>query len=494
MDDDMDVTTTALRAPSRRQVLQLGSAAGASALLLRHSLAPERAWASGGGGGSAPPPTAPSDIQYAIGAFCPPPLQFRGIEFGLSGPSHTTFLTAKLLRSPMRTDQAVLAAALAQIERSYAWSPRGVFTLVAYGLPYFSRLPGTLVAQHMPKLRKDPSRYALEEAVASPTDIVNGVDPLAGYRTTFGGPRYQLRIEDNDLLLSLRSDLPGNLNDVENWLKGSGHLNGQPVVSPALGGLLTWTSRREMFVQIGLPARVATAAGLPFASQILPDSPMWFNAADQQTNGAGPPEITCFQGNASAAVTSTTSPGDYFWNGCVQVLNHNIDDLVEWYRQDFRTTLQYMFRATHSFGGGMTPFWPNQNFGTGDAAQGAQGLGTPGGVKRMGHLACLQRSSRAADGTPMHARMDGPGFDGMDVGGTGVPGAATAKLQFSAFVPSGDFFNTMRRSQASPDLVAAYGVNPHENGVERFITATRRQYFLLPPRRHRAFPLLELTP
>lgn len=31
------------------------------------------------------------------------------------------------------------------------------------------------------------------------------------------------------------------------------------------------------------------------------------------------------------------------------------------------------------------------------------------------------------------------------------------------------------------------------NGLERFITATRRQNFLIPPRRHRAFPLIELT-
>ena len=32
-----------------------------------------------------------------------------------------------------------------------------------------------------------------------------------------------------------------------------------------------------------------------------------------------------------------------------------------------------------------------------------------------------------------------------------------------------------------------------DNGLERFITATRRQNFLVPPRRHRAFPLIELT-
>jgi len=36
-------------------------------------------------------------------------------------------------------------------------------------------------------------------------------------------------------------------------------------------------------------------------------------------------------------------------------------------------------------------------------------------------------------------------------------------------------------------------VSPKANGLERFITATRRQNFLIPPRRNRAFPLVELT-
>jgi hypothetical protein len=32
-----------------------------------------------------------------------------------------------------------------------------------------------------------------------------------------------------------------------------------------------------------------------------------------------------------------------------------------------------------------------------------------------------------------------------------------------------------------------------ENGLERFLTATRRQNYLIPPGRHRAFPLVEFT-
>jgi hypothetical protein len=51
----------------------------------------------------------------------------------------------------------------------------------------------------------------------------------------------------------------------------------------------------------------------------------------------------------------------------------------------------------------------------------------------------------------------------------------------------------MRRDQASLDLADAYRVDPAHRGIERFITTTRRQNFLVPPRRHRAFPLVELV-
>jgi hypothetical protein len=106
----------------------------------------------------------------------------------------------------------------------------------------------------------------------------------------------------------------------------------------------------------------------------------------------------------------------------------------------------------------------------------------------MGHLPGLQRSSRAADGTPMHIRMDGPGFDSLDV----PDGSNQPKLQFTAFMPSAEFFRLMRVNQASLDLCAQFGVDDADNGLERFITATRRQNFLAPPRRHRAFPFAEL--
>jgi hypothetical protein len=111
-------------------------------------------------------------------------------------------------------------------------------------------------------------------------------------------------------------------------------------------------------------------------------------------------------------------------------------------------------------------------------------------------LTALQRSSRAADKTLIHIRADGPGFDNPDVPDVpdGSDGSDQPKLHFSILVPAADFFAAMRRNQASLDLQQANNVAPSDNGLERFITATRRQNFLIPPRRHRAFPLLEAFP
>jgi hypothetical protein len=66
----------------------------------------------------------------------------------------------------------------------------------------------------------------------------------------------------------------------------------------------------------------------------------------------------------------------------------------------------------------------------------------------------------------------------LDTGGQGP----MPKLQFSAAVPTSDFFNTMRKNSSALDLSAKFGIDSHENGLERFTATTRRQHFLMPPR------------
>ena len=492
--------------PSRRRVLQAGGALAlaAAGLEIASPLArvPERTAAA----------TALPDIQFDIAAqLAAPQTAVSGVTIQLP-PVHTVFVTGRLERDPTVADQAMLARALARLEAVYPFNAANLLTFVSYGIPYFRRLPGgltgRLVSAQMPRLRSDRSRYVLEEARPGPTDVSPanpGVTKL----------RYQVPvvIESNDMLLTLRSDHGPVLSDALAWLAGSNSLRGRAVASPALRGLLTFTSSRHMFTQTGLPRAVAHRAGLPYAGFIQPRSPMWMGFTDQQVNASGPAAICTFAGNSSARFTDAVA-GDYFDHGSIQHLAHDILDMLQYYDMDtaaatpgadgtFVQRVQYLFHAPEIAAGhadqfadgGGPAFLPNANRGTGYARRTARGIGTNVNFRtgqrehRMGHLSCLQRSSRAADGTPVHIRMDGPGFDAMD-----VPGASRQpKLQFTIFVPSADFFSRLRISQASLDLQAQFGVTAKNNGLERFITATRRQNFLCPPRRHRAFPLSELS-
>ncbi len=438
-------------------------------------------------------PAAPPDIQYDISNYIAPVQTLNGIPFQF-GPVHTLFLTAQLNRTASKADQQVLANALNTIEGTYPFSPSGVFSFVSYGLPYFNRLPSSLVAANMPRLLSDNSRFALEEAVPGPTDV-SPQNPTI-HKLNFNVP---VAIEANDVLFTFRSDVLKNLQSILAWLQGSNSLNGSPVPSPAFKQLFTFTSTRLMFLQIGTPRKLANQNKLFYANEINPKSPMWFGFADQQVAGSGPAAITTFQGNASATLTNANS-ASYFYNGSIQHLSHVILDTVQFYagNEPYLQRCQYMFRSNPvpSLGnqdqfknGGGTAYLHNTFQGTNDAQANAAAIGTFQNEHRMGHLTALQRSSRASDSTPMHIRMDGPGFDTMDV----PDGSNHPKLHFTLFMPTADFFKTMRNNQASLDLVQKYNVADVNNGLERFTTATRRQNFLVPSRSHRAFPLVELT-
>ena len=440
------------------------------------------------------------DIQFAIAGFTPAAVTVEGVPFKF-GPLYTLFATLQLTRTPTKADQARLASALAQVEASYPFRPEGVFTFISYGIPYFQRLPGgmagALASEHIPRLLEDPTRFALEEAVPGPTDV-SSANPGVG-KATFNVP---VQIESNDMLLTLRSDSTANIDDVLGWLLGRrATLNGSKAGTSGLRGLLKITSRRLMFQQRGLPRQLAPRT----ASRTRPTSTQnrrcgWASPTSR-SSASGPPEITTFLGNSSAKLT-TAMGGDYFDNGSILHLSHVIQDLAQFYAQT-RGAL-HRARAVHvplrpypvdrqqrPVRRRRRPLVPAERLPGGRRRRRrTQPASAPtDGRQRIGHVSALQRSSRAADGTPMHIRADGPGFDAMDVPG----GWRQPKLQFSIFVPSAEFFRTMRRNQAAQDLVQQFKVPDDDNGLERFITATRRQNFLVPPRRNRAFPLLELT-
>ncbi len=438
------------------------------------------------------------EVQFQIERFIAPAFKVEGVKVRFA-PVYTTFATFALTRTPTQADQATLASALARVEASYPFSPSGVFTTVAYGVPYFERMPGgmtgTLVAKHMPRLASEPQLYALEEAVPGPTDV-SPENPEVS-KLHFDVP---VQIESNDMLVTLRSDSTEIVDDVLAWLSGeSSTLAGESVGGSELGELLSITSRRLMFTQIGLPRKVAEEQGLPYAEMINPESPMWMGFISQQVGSSGPAPITTFVGDGSAKLT-TARKGDYFDHGSIVHLSHAIQDLEQFYERPGET---YVRRAAEMFsadpvprlgnadqftnGGGPTAI-PNI-FNPLKAVSEAEGTTTFDGQPHIAHTTALQRTSRAPDRTPMHIRADGPGFDSLDV----PDGSQQPKLHFSIFVPTAAFFATMRRSQASLDLAQKYGVPSQNLGLERFLTATRRQNFLVPPRRNRAFPLVELA-
>ncbi len=565
----MDIEEVKAAAMSRRSLLRRGAATtlllSQAALLEQVLIAPAR---------PALAATAFSDIQFNVGAFMPAGT-FAGVNTyndgagpvtASFGPIFTLFAPIRLTRTPTKADQATLASALAAIEANFDASPSGLLIVsLSYGLPYFNRLPASLVAAHMPRLTSATSRFVLEDAVAGPTDVVNGV--VQGANNPPPKERFNLNVvlEQNDMLLQMRSDSMANLTSALLWLQGSNNLHGRVITSPRFNGLLAFQTSRIQFMQPGMPRRVAdqAAAANPnfyeFHTRINPSSSMVMGFVDQQTNSSAPNAATVTfvgdPGNVNTQGFTTARAGDYFDNGSICHFSHVIDDLYQFYQtpaqdpagegEPFSERLQYMFRSNQTgsgfqglpcqpnadeFTNGGGPAFVNNVFqGAGSAqlaavdANGAATLTTNNdmnktfeGQQRIGHESALQQTSRAADGTPLHIRMDGPGFDGMDVPAfqthpdmpsISVPvpaGTSQFKLEFLIFVPTSDFFRTLRGSAGAQNLFAQFGqpndpngtsggVQFADNGLERFLTATRRQNFLAPPRRNRAFPLLELT-
>ncbi len=279
------------------------------------------------------------DIQFDTGAFTAPARTVDGVVVRFP-PVYTSYTTIALRRTPTRADQARLTEALRVVERALPFSPRGVFTTVAYGIPYFERLSGGLIAGAMPRLLSDPNRLVLEEAVPGPTDVSPANPGVT--KATFHVP---VAIESNDMLLILRSDTTAVIDAVLAYLTGAGtRLGGGTVGRSGLGGLPRVTSRRLIFQQIGLPRRLADRHRLPFAGQVSRRSPMWMGFTDQQVTGSGPPAITTFAGSPSARLT-TARAGDYFHKGSIVHLSHLIEDLGAFYAEPLVERAQCMFRS-----------------------------------------------------------------------------------------------------------------------------------------------------
>jgi hypothetical protein len=400
----------------------------------------------------------------------------EGIEV-LVPPLHHEILTARVAagRADLRTAQSELEQLLAQLDADYAPSPAGLGVTVAWGLPYFGRLTPDALRRHLPHDRR------------------------AGKPVVFDAERFQsdpfdTRLESNDVAILLRSDTRANIDDATKRIRAS--------------KLFELTSIRRGFAGGGfsgeqsLPKQMAVAAQIPGADLIPDTSELFLGFTSTQRAGMGPGTIANFETLGYVDFRGS----DYFRQGTHMHLSHIHEDVEAWY-----LNFDFDERVATAFKPGLQV---KQNAQT--VRQGPKDVSTEADVHRdfkksgqMGHSASIQTTSRldrdvvAHDGTlfpkgtaiPVRAdfnTLDNPFAWSEKPDEIGVLPAAG--VHFVVFNPTGDDFRRNRRAMDGqlPDKKIELEARSRPQGFNEVLSTTHRQNFIVPPRRHRSFPLAEL--
>ncbi len=390
----------------------------------------------------------------------------NGVEV-LVPPLHHEVVTARVQARDLQAAQRQLEEALADLDERYPPTPAGLGVTVAWGLPYFRRYVPTPAARLLPHdLRaKAPAVLDGRRFPSDPDDTV---------------------LEQNDVAVLLRSD---TLDHIDHAHKALFHE--LDVVRP--------TSIRKGFAGGDLPKRMALAAGIGGADLIPDGAELFLGFTSTQKANLGPPRIANFE-----TLGYVFCPDGYFRGGTHMHLSHIEEDLEAWYLNfSFREQVDTMFRP----GLEVKP-------GTQTVRQGPEDVASEDMVRRdyhrvgaIGHSSAIQPASRLAadhlgeDGTiytkgtaiPQRAdfnTVDNPFFWPAEPGAPPLAG-----VHFVVFNPTSDDFN---RGRLAMDGVLPGGTKlpfaprSRGQGFNAVLRTTRRQNFLVPPRTHRSFPLVEL--
>jgi hypothetical protein len=394
-------------------------------------------------------------------------------------PLHHEIVTATLKTTDPRAAQAGLEQALAALDDAYSLDAAGLGVTVAWGLPYFDR--------HVP-----------EQAKAHlPFDHRAGTSALLPARRFPSDPKDTI-LEQNDVAILLRSDSRAHIDDARKRL-----FDDLPY--------FTMTSIRRGFAGGGfagkqsLPKKMAMAAGVPGADLIPDTSELFLGFTSTQKAGLGPRLIANHE-----TLGFVDLRGGYFHGGTHMHLSHIDEDLEAWYLNfDFDERVLTTFRP------GLT----NVKQGAQTVAQGPKDVATQAETAgqfqktgRFGHSASIQTTSRLQQdvvgpdgtkypkGTAIPQRAD---FNTLDnpFAWSATPGIdkmkqdPSAGVHFVVFNPSSDDFarNRLAMDGELPDGTKLdVGPRSRAQGFNSVLTTTHRQNFLVPPRRHRSFPLAEL--
>jgi hypothetical protein len=255
---------------------------------------------------------------------------------------------------------------------------------------------------------------------------------------------------------------------------------------------------------MSLPKRMAVAAGIPGADLVPHTSELFLGFTSTQKAGLGPTRIANLE-----TLGYTNAKGGYFADGTHMALSHIFEDLEAWYLTfDFRdrvdTTFDVGLKAKP--GAQTIPQGPRQVASAKRVVRSFHKTGT------IGHSASIQTTSRLLEdvrgsdgvlytkGTAIPHRADFNTLDhpfawSADPTRDGLGDGPRAGVHFVVFNPSSDDF---RRNRMAMDGVLPDGTRlPFERGargqgLNSVLETTHRQNFLVPPRRHRSFPLVEL--
>ena len=394
-------------------------------------------------------------------------------------PLHHQLVTAKVRPGDLESAKHQLEDALSTLERRYAPTPAGLGITVAWGLPYFRKHVASAWVKHAPRDLRARS-LALLDSRRFPSDPHDTV------------------LEQNDAAVLLRSDSSDHLADAAKRLFHD--LRVFDVTSVRKGFVGGGFSGRQ-----SLPKKVALAAGVPGAELIPDTSQLFLGFTSTQKAGLGPRRIANFETLGYVDL----GPSDYFRHGTAMHVSHVFEDLEAWYLNfDFAERVDTAFRP-----GMHVP----QNTQT--VRQSPRDVSTDARVKqqfrdtgRIGHSAAIQTTSRlprdhvATDGIvypkgtaiPIRAdfnTLDNPFAYSAHSVRDGMQAAPAAGVHFVVFNPTSDDFH---RNRLAMDGVLPDGTRlplparARGQGFNAVLRTTHRQNFLVPPRRHRSFPLAEL--
>jgi hypothetical protein len=428
-------------------------------------------------------------------------------------PLHNHVITATLNvpanATALQGAQHHLESVLLGLEQQFSPTPTGLGVLVAWGLPYFHHyIPslgktssffkaGTRYPDYMPvdlvtsKL-EGHTVYAVQEAITFPSD-----QPPAGF-----GP---VHLEQNDVAVLLRSDSLTNITAGMNALFGT--------ASNQTGSLFKVTSIRRGFTGGGfyghqsLPSRLALAAHIPGAQSIPVHAEVFLGFTTTVQANLAPGNIP----NLETIPGQTDQwPHGYFRQGTTMQLSHLFEDLATWYGSGpgnfsaYADRLRAELRPGLSVASGTLTVNPPPELSVSDVAQDVQkyhAYGHSGSMQpivRQSTPTTTNYGETYPTGIAVSTRgdfdtLDNPFYYTSDPTGNRYSSKPAAGMHFIIFQPTIGNFNRTRLAMDGhySDKTLDIAPRSHNAGFNSVLFTTHRQNYMVPPRRHRSFPLAE---